>query len=72
MILNYNENALLESSGIILLFHLILSVYTFDFDTVRKIRPLGELMRNDKVVEISGGKCQENDRTGAFFEKEYT
>ncbi len=25
--------------------------------TVRKIRPPGELMRKDKLVEISGGKC---------------
>ncbi len=31
MIRNYDENALLESSGIALLFNLILSVYTFDF-----------------------------------------
>ncbi len=31
MIRNYDENALLESSGLALLFNLILSVYTFDF-----------------------------------------
>ncbi len=31
MICNYDENALLESSGIALLFNLILSVYTSDF-----------------------------------------
>ncbi len=34
MIRNYDENALLESSGIALLFNLILSVYTFDFTTL--------------------------------------
>ncbi len=31
VIRNYDENALLESSGIALLFNLILSVYTLDF-----------------------------------------
>ncbi len=31
------------------------------FDIVRKIRPPGELMRKDKVVEISGGKCAAAD-----------
>ncbi len=31
MIRNYDENALLELSGIALLFNLILSVYEFDF-----------------------------------------
>ncbi len=31
MIHNYDENALLESSGMALLFDLVLSVYTFDF-----------------------------------------
>ncbi len=28
---------------------------------VRKIRPPGELMRKDKLVEISGGKCVASD-----------
>ncbi len=28
---------------------------------VRKIRPPGELMRKDKLAEISGGKCVASD-----------
>ncbi len=36
------------------------------FDIVRKIRPPGELMRKDKLVEISGGKCAAADVSTAF------
>ncbi len=61
MIRNNDENALLGSIGIAFLLSLILSVYTFAFDIVRKIRPPGELMRKGKLVEISGGKCVDLD-----------
>ncbi len=33
----------------------------YGFDVVRKIRPPGELMRKDKLVKISGGKCAAAD-----------